>query len=417
MGKNGENEVTLSKENNKEKYIPYTIIIGIIILVILLVLVYFSLAFKKTQKIHYSDKSNLDYKVYLKKNDYYETDYLGKDKQYISSLIDYIDADFNYLFNTEDGLDLDYSYYIVATLNVANQNGKTIYDKEDYLVDNQQVNNSNGRSLAVKENVKIDYQKYNKLASEFIDNYGITSNATLTVSLHVNVNGKNNEYNKQIKENGVINMVIPLTNRTLDITMDYDLSNNKDAVLQYSEAIIKNPNLFYTSIILIGVELIIVSSIILYLLPRRNPNAIYRSKLNKILRDNERYISETVITENVNDLMKTKSLRIEIVKTFQDLMDIRDCLNKPILFHEENNGKEAVFYIISEKVGYIHIMSVEDFIKTKIPDKKNKNIEQTAYIDIEALTDIDKEPEAKSKSSTKSKSKSSTKSRQKKEKN
>lgn len=356
-------ELPLLKGDNKEKYIPYTLIIGIGILLILLVLTSLSLTFRKTYKIHYSDNSNLDYKVYLKENDWYEESYLGKDRQYISSLIDKVDADFAYSFNSEDNLDMDYTYYIVATMSVANQDGKVIYEKSDYLLNRQRVSKSSNSSFNIKENVDIDYQKYNNLAKEFIDKFGITSNASLTVSLHVDINGKKNEFDKQVQENGVIKLIIPLTNKTVDISMDYDLSNNKDAVLQYSKAAIRNKPLFYTSIVLIIIEIIAIVAIILYIISKRDEYALYRAKLSKILRENERYISETVITERVEDMLKTRSLRIELVKSFSDLMDIRDSLNKPILYHEERSGLECVFYVISESIGYIYIMSVDDFKK------------------------------------------------------
>ena len=42
-------------------------------------------------------------------------------------------------------------------------------------------------------------------------------------------------------------------------------------------------------------------------------------------------------------------------------MDIRDNLSKPILFHEERPGEEAIFYILADRVGYIYMMRVEDF--------------------------------------------------------
>ena len=48
--------------------------------------------------MHYEEKSNLDYKVYLKENQFYDTPYLPKDKKYISALINYIDSSFSYTF-------------------------------------------------------------------------------------------------------------------------------------------------------------------------------------------------------------------------------------------------------------------------------------------------------------------------------
>lgn len=357
-------ELPILRGNNSKKSIPLTVTVGLVILVVLLLITSLSLTFKKTYKINYSDSSDLDYKVYLKKNSHFESKYLGKDKQYISSLIDYVDADFSYKFSSEDDIDIDYEYYILATLNVTNTDGKVIYDKKEYLQSIKKVTAENNE-LSVNENVKIDYDKYNRLAKEFIDEYGLTANANLVVSLMVDVRGKNSHFDKTISDSGVITLTVPLTTKTVDISMDYELSNNKDATLQQRETLIKNKALFTGGIVFIVMDILAIGAIVVYIILTRDEKENYRVTLNKILRDNERYISETVITERVEDMLKTRSLRIEVVKSFNALMDIRDSLNKPILYHEEKLGEEAVFYIISENIGYIYVMSVEDFKKKK----------------------------------------------------
>ena len=357
-------ELPILKGDNSRKYIPMTFVVGIAILVVLLLITSLSLTIKKTYKINYSDSSDLDYKVYLKENDYFDAKYLGKQKQYISTLIDYVDADFSYKFSSDDDIDIDYEYYILASLNVTNTDGKIIYDKKEYLLSTKKVSSENN-SLSVKENVIIDYGKYNDLAKRFIDTYGLTANANLVVSLNVDVKGTKSEFDRTISDTGVITLTIPLTTKTVDISMDYELSNNKNAVLQYSEAIIKNKALFTGGVIFIIIDILGIVAIVTYIVMTRDEKESYRVALNKILRDNERYISETVITERVEDMLKTRSLRIEVVKSFEALMDIRDSLNKPILYHEEKLGEEAVFYIISERIGYIYIMSVEDFKRKK----------------------------------------------------
>lgn len=357
-------ELPILRGNGNKKSIPLTVTIGLIILIILLLIISLSLTFKKTYKINYSDSSDLDYKVYLKKNDYFDKEYLGKDKQYISSLINYIDADFNYNFSSEDNIDINYEYYIMATLNVTNVDGKVIYEKKEYLQNNKKATSDNN-ALNIKENVKIDYDKYNRIAKDFISDYDLTANANLIVSLMVNVKGKNTNFDKTISDTGVIKLSIPLTTKTVDISMDYELSNNKNATLQQRETIIKNKTLFIGGILFIIIDIITIISIIIYIKITRDEKEKYRVTLNKILRDNERYISETVITERVEDMLKTRSLRIEVVKSFNALMDIRDSLNKPILYHEEKLGEEAVFYIISDQIGYLYVMNVEDFKKKR----------------------------------------------------
>ena len=69
--------------------------------------------------INYNEKSNIDYKVYLKDNDFYDEEFLGKDQAYVASLIDNIEVDFKYKLNMEtEDIEFKYSYYVTAKLEI-----------------------------------------------------------------------------------------------------------------------------------------------------------------------------------------------------------------------------------------------------------------------------------------------------------
>ena len=63
-----------------------------------------------------------------------------------------------------------------------------------------------------------------------------------------------------------ITLTIPLSMRTLEISMDYDLSNNYDETLQYRSTIINIPFLFYTCIALAVLDLIAMVAIIAWII-------------------------------------------------------------------------------------------------------------------------------------------------------
>ena len=365
-------ELPLLKGEEKEKMIPFTVIVGLVILFIIFCITCLSLTFKGTYKLHYSETSNLDYRVYIKESEFYpNTKYLPKDKIYISSLIDYIDTDFYYTFKSDDDLSLDYGYYVEAELLIDNMDGKNIYSETETLLEEDNIKNAIDNNFRISENLKIDYNKWNQIATSYIDTYGLTAEAKLNVSLYVDVIGSHAEFDKKISDKAAITLTIPLSMRTLEISMDYDLSNNYDETLQYRSTIINIPFLFYTCIALGALDLIAMVAIIAWIIFTRDANTLYKKKLAKILRDYDKYVSETVITQRVEDMMKTKSLRIEVVKSFQGLIDIRDNLGVPILYHEERPGQEAVFYIVTERIGYIYVMRAEDLKK----DKKNVKAE------------------------------------------
>lgn len=357
-------EVLFTGEEDKEKAIPIAVISGIIIMLVVVLIGCLSLTFQKEYVVHYTDNSNLDYNVYLKPNNFYKNSFLPKDKNYISTLIDYIDAKFDYTFKSTEDFDLEYTYYMKADVLVNNSKGKNIFKQEETIINKKSFNDVSNNTFSIDEDVKIDYVKYNRLASDFISSYDLQADSKVVISLYVDVLGKHAEFDKELKDKAVISLEIPLTNKTVDITMDYELTNNVDEVFQYKSTMISNPVLFTVSIIFAILDVAGIIAIIVYVINHRDCKTIYAHKLKRILRDYDRYISET------NNFKRTdfeNNLRTEYVKSFDAIINIRDSLEKPILYHEEKVGERAVFYIIDDKVVYIYVMRAFDMKK---PEKQ-----------------------------------------------
>ena len=139
--------------------------------------------FRKTpdqQKLimNYNSNTNLDYKVYLKPNKFYERSFMEKNKKYISSIIDYIDVDLNYMFNTTALSDTTYSYSVSAVISSDyDLNGVTaeLWSKSYQLVAPKSLTKTSSSGFQIKENLKLDYNKYDSLATSFKEQYGIAS--------------------------------------------------------------------------------------------------------------------------------------------------------------------------------------------------------------------------------------------------
>ena len=123
----------------KEKYyIGYKerIIINVAIIMILSVvsaiLLNNILKIEKKQQIKYTELGNLEYKVGLKENDFYETEYLNENMEYISSLIKTIDIDVNYELKTQEEKKIKYE--IIYKLLIYNENGNNILYEKEYLI-------------------------------------------------------------------------------------------------------------------------------------------------------------------------------------------------------------------------------------------------------------------------------------------
>ena len=142
--------------------------------------------YKDAKIIKYQDKQEIDYKVYLKKNDFYEKDYLDKDMIYVSNLIDNIDIDFTYDFLIVEEANIDFNYRIVGDLIISSPNGnKNYFDKQYVLLDNKTASINNGNVYRIEENIKIDYDYYNNLASSFKNQFVVDTDSYLKVYLEI----------------------------------------------------------------------------------------------------------------------------------------------------------------------------------------------------------------------------------------
>ena len=169
------------------------------------------------------------------------------------------------------------------------------------------------------------------------------------------------DFEQKLSNKEVMRLEVPLVNKMVKIGMDYDLSNSDNAVLQYRSTVINNPVVFRLTIALAVLDVIAIVVIVILLMKHRDPSIKYKARLNFILKEYADYLTETAITERAEDLMQTRSLRIEMVKTFEGMVTISNRASKEILYHEERPGEEAIFYILTDRTGYIYVMTTEDF--------------------------------------------------------
>ena len=112
-----------------------------------------------------------------------------------------------------------------------------------------------------------------------------------------------------------------------------------------------------------GFIIIITVIIVIRIINNRDAVTLYRLKLEKIKKDYNKYISETVLMKEIEDLYKEKSINVIFIKSFEDFLDVRDNLRKPILYYERMKDKETIFYILSENIAYLYVMHVNSFNK------------------------------------------------------
>ena len=355
----------LLEQKRKRKITSYLCLI-IVIMICSLSLLF--LYFNKTKDyyVSYKETSDLDYRVYLKENDFFESDYLEKDNQYVASLIDHINAKFNYKLNIENmAIDYQYQYHIEAFINVIDNNTKnSIFSKKLDLVPEKLLYSHKEHTVEINEDINIDYNYYNDLIKKFITIYELNeTTSTLEVNMYVKVLG-NCEDIENAETNNVITLSIPLTTKTVGIDMNYDvLGDNAENVMICNDnngsAIIY---LILSILIFVG-DIILIIVLIRYVINSRTAETIYHRELRKILNNYKSYI------QKINNELDLKGYKVLIVDTFTDMLEIRDTIQEPILMIE-NKQKTGVFFLIPSKTRILYTYSI------KVDDIKNKMMEE-----------------------------------------
>ena len=348
---------------NNKKYISYErrllrfSVVFILSFAIGVILLYQSLIIKNEEYINYTEKSNLDYRVFLKENDFYEDKFLNKDMLYVASLIDYIDIDYLYNFNISEKVDLDFNYNISAKLSIMDSEGKKIYLTKDYkLSEDKNFSLKGSQDHTIIEHISIDYDEYNKIANSFKSTYGLETTSKLSV--YLNIDKKSND--DKIKELSPTNNMlieIPLSEKSISIQMDYKDINNNSNIIKQKSISISNYILAIVAGILLIISLYAVISLLRLIGLLSPKKSKYDKYISKIMRQYDRLIVNSYTCPNLRNYNVVK------IKEFNELLDMRDNLKLPIMYYSIIENQKCYFYIVNNTDLYLFILKAVDFDK------------------------------------------------------
>lgn len=349
----------MARNNDRKDTIVKMYSIATIAIAIGLLFILFYFKESKLSQEVFDENSKIDYKIQLKENEYYEKEYLEKDNQYIASLINTVKTNFKYNMNIPQKYDYVYNYKVVAEVLVKDvTNDNTIYRLQEDLLDKKEVNNSG--NVKINEVVDVDYPKYNQLISSFKNAYELSnSKATLTVDLFVTV--KDFEKSKNVIENKkVATLELPLVENTISISkntikdnVNFNISNGGVSIIFL---------VFGLLILITGI--VYITYIIIYSIKTRTAEMIYEKELKNIKTNYDSYI------QNISESYDIGTSQVIKIKTFNDILEIRDTLKQPILMLE-NQKKNGTFFIIpaTNSIIYVYALRVVD-IAAKLEGKE-----------------------------------------------
>lgn len=340
MKKSQINAILVERAKRRNTIAAY---VSIIVVLVILTFSFVALYINKSKNytVGYKEDSNINYKVYLKDNPFFKEQYLENGNVYLETLIDYIDTDFKYHASLEqENVDFKYTYKIDANVEVKTKNGKNpIYKFKEELL-NEIERYSSGSKIDINEKLKIDYNYYNDLIKDFIKAYGLDNiDAKLKVNMHINVIGSCDQFENNAENESVMSLIIPLTTKTVDINISDDLIETDDNIIMCNSDKSMATAFLILTIITICLLLLLVIKLIKYIIETRTAEDIYHIELGKILNNYGSYIQE------VDGSIELSDYEVWRMKSFDDMMEISDRVNQPILMIE-NKDKTGVYFII-----------------------------------------------------------------------
>lgn len=245
-----------------------------------------------TYYIEYTEKGTVDYKVNLKENNFFEEDSVGAGQSYVASLIENVVADFNYKLDIDsDDIEFDYVYSVDAQLIIANRDtGDAIYKPVYNIIPETKATVKDRDSLNIGQNVTIDYNHYNKIATSFINTYGLkNTTSTLVVTMNVKVLSTCSDFENSSNENTYFTALnIPLTEENFSMYTTSSNTENQSKVLACSNGVGQTVFLVL-SIVFASIALLLVILLIVFVLITRNEDVNYTNKVRKIVSSYHRH--------------------------------------------------------------------------------------------------------------------------------
>ena len=328
----------------------------LMVLFITLAYLFFDRGINTKSKIYvnYQEDSDVIYKVYLKDNNIYKSNYLGMNERYIRDLVDYIDIEFDYRNFYTETLTGFYNYDVKGILYVYKDDiNESIWKKEYTLLDNKvKVINSNDIDIIdITDKVKIDYGLYGKEIERYINDYKIVVSGYLEVIFSLKQNFNFANIDRVMEDDREIKVIIPLSYDTFRI----DVVNDNNKVDSYNDFSNKEPvnylflvfGAFSLSLGISFLALVIRNMIFEY-----QGQSKYEHELKKIL---NQYGD---ILVKVKKFHNKKKYNLIYVDSFKELMDVYDKVRNPISYREIKRNRETIFLIIQEDNAWIYTFSV-----------------------------------------------------------
>ena len=351
----------LEKESNTEnhttnkivkKHLSFEVRIAIMIICVLCMFIGACLLILETVRnseqevVNFKETSSVQYNVCMLANQRYNTSCVEEGLEYDASLVDTINAHFEYGVNFSSDISYNMYYHVDAVTKIYDKDdvNKIFYTSTDTVKDKVALGDVNNY-ISFNTDVVLDYSKFNKGAVFYQNRYFLNSKADLEIILYLDEPDNSRKIASLIVPLGTPNFMIQknvVSNTNGTVAVDGNFWNHYNAIC----ALIAS--------ILIVVALFLLYRTAILVLRVTSNRSEYQQRLDDILREYDRII---VIARNGYESNYVK----EVVKldTFDELLEIRNELIKPIIYSRINEVKSEFLVEDDEKL-YKYVIKETD---------------------------------------------------------
>lgn len=346
---------------------------GILISILLLIATFlcfnFSVEFNSQDGlVKYAENGKINYKIYLKDNDYYKTSYLEEGMQYVASLIKTINVRFDYQLHADAEIDFNTNYKVIAKVQITEKDSpsKILLNKEEDLISKKTISKKDN-NYVIAEELDIDYDKYNELVNSYKRDYGLIVSSNLILSLEVDNNGSIDNEKNVLNKKSTMQINIPLSEQTLGITMNTDKINDSGILMSNNKLFsITNYLLFIIFILLLPITLISIM-LDLSFYHKNLKKDKYKETVDRILKQYDRIIVNGKIS-----IDEGKFSNKVYPETIEEMIDAAQTLEVPIYYYEAIPNEKCFFIIIKDNTLYKYRLT-RAFLEKNPSNKVEKN--------------------------------------------
>ena len=359
-------KTTEVKPYTTKRWLFYMLIPTLIMLGLTVLVLKGSMYTKEESIIGYNEVGNIDYKVFLKENNYYKEQYLGKDMQYVASIIKDIVPTFTYEMHSEEKMEYTYNYKVSADLIISdpNDNNKVLYKRPSLLVKDTKEKVTGG-SFRVDQEVSINYDEYNNYVNAFKKEYALSVNSKLVLTFNIDVTGKSPALKEDFKKSSKLVIAIPMSEQTINIGIDTSDINNSGTLERNYMSQIKKPVALVLGIIVGLLSLALLYIVIYNFLTNRSKTDVYKATIKSILREYDR----AIVSSKTADTIDESKYNVIEVPRIEELLDAHDSTGKPILYNEDTENGISTFIIVSDEILYKYRV-----VKKELEEQEEKRI-------------------------------------------